>query len=405
MAIKLKFLTEQFDRFINGVNEKRTSTFGNNKIKVMSLGDFVEKSLTNEKIETDIDASGQNSDMLGSKFSTLPPAELKQYLGRISGDEKTKLDKYKNPYIHKKNVPIKNDETGEDFDLDKLKSDITQRPGRILKQNEKIMHSGGGATVYYNIGFPALKGLAVNEKTGEFVIVDTCPGAGACKVYCFAKKGAYIMWKASSMSQTRLLNFLLNDPDGFKNKLIGELTAEEVKYKNKDVGIRIRWHDAGDFFSDAYLKLAYEVARTLPNIEFYAYTKIAGVASGEKPKNFKMNFSSGALPSEENQIDFEKTKHAIVVKKDVFGDLIVKKGNTIEKDARGKYVYVDGGIETLKDRMSLKYKIPRSSILTYDEMINIPVGEEPRYNVIVGSGDGDDAATRNDVLGTYLLIH
>ena len=32
-------------------------------------------------------------------------------------------------------------------------------------------------------------------------------------------------------------------------------------------------------------------------------------------------------------------------------------------------------------------------------------GAEPKWNVIVKGGDGDDAAARTDVLGVYLLIH
>lgn len=36
--------------------------------------------------------------------------------------------------------------------------------------------SSGPDTVFFDIGLPALKGLAVNEKTDEFIVVDTCPG-------------------------------------------------------------------------------------------------------------------------------------------------------------------------------------------------------------------------------------
>ena len=159
------------------------------------------------------------ADMLGATTKAMTPDEMQTYLQKVRGEpvvnKKTglpkldkngnpvyvstadKVDKYKMPYVHRGNIKIK-DESDHTFDLDKLKAAITQRPDKILKQNEKITHSGGGSTVYYNIGLPALKGLAVNEKTGEFVVVDTCPGAGACKVYCYAKKGGYVQWKASS---------------------------------------------------------------------------------------------------------------------------------------------------------------------------------------------------------------
>jgi hypothetical protein len=89
------------------------------------------------------------------------------------------------------------------------------RPAKILKQNEKMQHSDGTSSIFYNIGLPALKGLAVDEDTGEFVVIDTYPGAGVCKTYCYAMKGGYVQWKATSMSQSRMLNFLYNDPEGY----------------------------------------------------------------------------------------------------------------------------------------------------------------------------------------------
>ncbi len=345
------------------------------------------------------------ADMLGATTKVLPPDELQAYLQRTAAGEKDKMDKYKMPYVHRGNIEIK-DENDRTFDLAKLRAAISARPEKILKQNEKITHSGGDSTVYYNIGLPALKGLAVNEATGDFVVVDTCPGAGACKVYCYAKKGGYVQWKASSMSQTRQLNFLLNDPQGYKNKLESELRSAEKKFGKKGTKIVVRWHDAGDFFSPEYLDLAYSVARDFPNIEFYAYTKMAGVATGAKPSNFKMNFSMGATPEQEKQIDFSTTKHSTVVPKQLFDDLVMKddKGKAIRND-KGQIQFSDENLDILKSKLASKYNMSKDSVITYDEMMAIPVGSEPKYNVIVKPGDGDDSANRADVIGTWLLIH
>ena len=330
---------------------------------------------------------------------------MQAYLGRTAGGSKTKMDKYTMPYVHRGNVEIK-DENDRTFDLDKLRAAITARPEKILKQNERITHSGGGSTVYYNIGLPALKGLAVNEATGEFVVVDTCPGAGACKVYCYAKKGGYVQWKASSMSQTRQLNFLLNDPQGYKNKLENELRSAEAKFGKKGTKVVVRWHDAGDFFSPEYLDLAYSVAKDFPNIDFYAYTKMAGVATGAKPSNFKMNFSMGATPEQEKQIDFQRTKHSTVVPKQMFDDLISRDadGKVVRND-KGQIQFSDDNLKVLKKKLASKYNMPEDSVITYDEMMALPVANEPTYNVIVKPGDGDDSANRSDVIGTWLLIH
>ena len=347
----------------------------------------------------------EEADMLGASTRTLSPDEMQAYLGRTAGGSKTKMDKYTMPYVHRGNVEIK-DENDRTFDLDKLRAAITARPEKILKQNEKITHSGGGSTVYYNIGLPALKGLAVNEATGEFVVVDTCPGAGACKVYCYAKKGGYVQWKASSMSQTRQLNFLLNDPQGYKNKLENELRSAEAKFGKKGTKVVVRWHDAGDFFSPEYLDLAYSVAKDFPNIDFYAYTKMAGVATGNKPSNFKMNFSMGATPEQEKQIDFQRTKHSTVVPKQMFDDLISRDadGKVVRND-KGQIQFSDDNLKVLKKKLASKYNMPEDSVITYDEMMALPVANEPTYNVIVKPGDGDDSANRSDVIGTWLLIH
>ena len=354
-----------------------------------------------------VNSSGlEEADMLGAMTRTMTPDEMQDYLAKTADGKKTKLDKYTMPYVHRGNIEIK-DENDRKFDLDKLKAAIITRPTKLLKQNEKITHSGGETAQYFNIGLPALKGLAVNEKTGDFIVVDTCPGAGACKVYCYAKKGGYVQWKASSMSQTKVLNFLLNDPQGFKAKLESEIQTEVDKFAKKGAKLVIRWHDAGDFFSPNYVDLAYSVARKFPQVDFYAYTKMAGVATGNKPNNFKMNFSMGATPDQEKQIQPKSTKHSTVVPKPMFTDLILKDNNgKLIKDKDGKIQFKSPeAIDRLKDKLSAKYGVPKDSIITYDEMKVIPAGKEPKWNVIVKPGDGDESANRADVVGTWLLIH
>lgn len=327
---------------------------------------------------------------------------------------KTKTDKYRYPYIHRSNIPIVN-HNGVKYDLDKLAAMFTERPDSILKQNEKMKHSDGTLSQYYNVGLPALTGLVVDEENNKFVVVNTCPGAGACKVDCFAMKGGYIQWKGSSLAQTKLLNFVYNDPDGFMNKLADEISEYEKKNSKKKTKTIIRWHDAGDFFSTEYLQKAYDLARKFPNVDFYAYTKIADVAKGEKPDNFIINFSVGAQPSQEKQIDITVDKHSRVVPKVFFKDLTHRedvptgKVNKRTKKPIMKSVLMydsQEAIDTLKERLAKAYDVDKSSILTYDEMLAIPASDEVnKYNVIVKPGDGDTSANRRDVLGTYLLIH
>lgn len=332
--------------------------------------------------------------------------ELEKYLDRIASQSKEKTDKYKLPYIHKSNIPIV-DEKGRKYDLDALRREITTRPSKILKQNEKMQHSDGTSSIFYNVGLPALTGLAVDEETGDFIIINTCPGAGACKTYCYALKGGYVQWKAVSLAQTRLLNWLYNDPDGFMSQLSAEIGAADKKYGKKNTKVVIRWHDAGDFFSPEYLDRAYALARQHPDVDFYAYTKIASVAQADRPPNFKMNFSMGAQGKEEKKIDFQLVKNSRVVPRELFNDLIAKDGAKLVKDDKGRMQFKSKqDLETFKQRLAAKYSVKPESLLTYDQMMAMPVGKEPnKYNVIVMPGDGDDGANRSDILNSFLLLH
>jgi hypothetical protein len=265
------------------------------------------------------------------------------------------------------------------------------------------------------MGMAALTGLAVNEDTGDFVIVNTCKGAGICKNYCFAMKGSFIMFPGVSMRQAQVLNFLLNDPEGFKDQLIREIQKvydKWQKFSDKDlpkgsVTVGIRVHDSGDFISPEYMNMIWEVARTFPQLKFYAYTKIADVANDEnKPDNFILNFSAGALSTQSKLVDITKTKHSQVVPKEMFFDLISRSGNKIIKDEQGRTQFKDEeSLEEFKNRLAEKYDIPLDTIKTYDEMMDEPETNEMWMNVIVTPGTGDISATRADVKGTYLLFH
>ena len=366
-------------------------------------------------------------EVLDAQTRKLGGKELTDYLDRILAKQKGKTDKYKLPYVHrslvKDLIPIVDQEKNP-YDLDKLAKDITVRPTKLLKQNEKMQHSDGTTSIFYNVGIPALTGLGYDEEKQEFAIVNTCPGAGECKTFCYALKGGYVQWRASSLSQTRILNYLWNDPDGFMEQLSTEIDRENRKADAKQGKhkVTIRWHDAGDFFSDKYLEMAYKLAATHPTVDFYAYTKIADVAGSvqNRPPNFKINFSMGARKGEEKRVDFGITKHSSVVPKDLFNDLIQKDGNKLIKDSEGRIQWNSPeDWETFKERLANKYSINPKTILSYSEMMKTPLGSRSKgdnadgargfkndlWNIVVAPGDGDDSANRADVLGTYLLMH
>jgi hypothetical protein len=336
----------------------------------------------------------------------------------VSG--KTKGDKYKMPYIHRSSVVTYLSPDGQTYDEDAVKKTLAIRPKSLLKQNEKMKHSNGEFEQFFNVGFAALVGIALDEQTNNLIVVNTCPGAGSCKVECFAMKGGKIQFKAAWQSDGRILTYLLNDPDGFFNQLSSEIAAEAQAAAKGDKKFpngwqtTVRWHDAGDFFSPEYLDMALKMAAKHPDVKFYAYTKMAGAALAKKPDNFIINWSEGANTEQEKKIKaqdpkLDTTKNSRIVPEKLFYDLLAKdeKGN-LKKTADGAWQPADeAALKEMKQRIATEYGISASSILSYTEYMakrnSIPAGM--KYNVIVAPGEGDVSANDPGVLSTLLLRH
>ena len=329
----------------------------------------------------------------------------------ISG--KSKTDRYKMPYIHRSSVIEYVSPDGKTYDEDKVKQALAQRPKALLKQNEKMKHSNGELEQFFNVGFAALTGIALDEDTNKLIIVNTCPGAGSCKVDCFAMKGGKIQFKAAWQSDGRILTYLLNDPDGFFNQLSAEISKEEALGKKGGYTVTIRWHDAGDFFSPEYLDMALKMAAKHPDTKFYAYTKMAGAALGQKPPNFIINWSEGAHTSQEKQVkaqdaSLSSTKNSRIVPDEIFQDLLVKdEKKNLVKGPEGQWQVQPDKLPELKQRLAKQYGLSANSILSYAEYMakrkSIPAGM--KYNVIVAPGEGDISANDPNIVSTLLLKH
>ena len=113
----------------------------------------------------------------------------------------------------------------------------------------------------------------------------TCPMAGACAKYCYAKKGFYRM---SGPENLRARNHRLTLKDSF----IG-LMDSEIKSSNLHT---VRVHDSGDFYNAKYLEKWITLAKQNPLVVFYAYTKsVSLVKRYALPENLKVTFSYGGL--------------------------------------------------------------------------------------------------------------
>ena len=371
---------------------------------------YIKKILTeNLNIIYEIDLQGAFKDV---SFKQLTVDEAREYLERVilncekKPAEREKLATNK-PYIHGKAIP--KGAEGE-IDMDSFIQNITSMPKEILSVNSKMEKSTADNSLTVNIGIPALRGLVYDLDAGVFYIVNTCPGAGACALFCYARQGSYVMFPGVFVKQTRILNLLLNFPQRFEKLLLRELEAVALKNPNKS--IKMRWNDAGDFFSQEYFNIAYRITKQLKtdgyDVTSYAYSKMANVANLED-EDFVVNVSGDINVKQSKQIkDLESKKSQVTVPKDLFDDLLVKDKREYAVDEKGKVIFKQGkdGVDTLKKRISLKYDVPVETLLTYDEMLKTPKGEKNQYNVVImPKGDGDVAAQRTDVKTSFLLIH
>lgn len=395
-----------------------------NGVKVMSPEEFA--GVDNEAVDeaTKLPASSREfGDQEFQDYMTriVGSPDIDKKTGEVKRDKKgidkyvsgkLKTDKYKLPYVHRSSAVEYYDEAGKRFKEEAVVAALQQRPKALLKQNEKMKHSNGELEQFFNVGFAALTGIAVDESTGKLIVVNTCPGAGSCKVDCFAMKGGKIQFKAAWLSDGRILTYLLNDPSGFFEQLSSEIAKEERLGDKGGYSVTVRWHDAGDFFSPEYLDLALKMAASHPDVKFYAYTKMAGAALAQKPGNFIINWSEGANTGQEKQIKaadpkLEKTKNSRIVPEKLFWDLLAKdeKGN-LKKTAGGAWQPAGPDeLKELKQRLAKAYGISASSILSYDEYMSKGKGSAMQWNVIVAPGEGDLSANDRNVLSTLLLRH
>lgn len=117
--------------------------------------------------------------------------------------------------------------------------------------------------------------------------ISTCPGAGLCKAFCYARAGRMLMGSATTAMARR---FAQSKRADFVPKMIAELARRKCDM--------VRLHDSGDFYNQAYLYKWIEVAKAYPGKVFFAYTKMVPMIqsmmrTGLIPSNLKIIFSMG----------------------------------------------------------------------------------------------------------------
>lgn len=111
----------------------------------------------------------------------------------------------------------------------------------------------------------------------------TCPGARECKKYCYAQKGCF---RFKSVVESREYNLEVSK----KNCFVDMISEELRGMKKKPYAVRI--HDSGDFYGQKYLDKWIDIAKSMPDILFYAYTK-SNLDFSDRPSNLFIIQSMG----------------------------------------------------------------------------------------------------------------
>lgn len=327
------------------------------------------------------------------------------------------------------------------LDVEEFAKLITTPPKTIFDEGEKSIHSNelDEKSHTVNTGLSALRSIVYSETDKKFYSINTCPGAGECVANCFALGGFYISVDGKNMKLIQRVNYLMNHPEEYQRRAFEELLSVASTVVPNNKVLNIRWNDAGDFFTDVYLKIAINVTKKLKSmaipdhelsndfknvhdyktkatknygdkIHSYAYTKMhKRYELGEK-HGMTMNFSIGAKQSEVEKFGdkIRNTKLSIIVPREAFSGVFERpkrdlpptfKPNVNQNDLKNM---VWNWIQN--NNIDKKYNISKSSLVFTKDLV-VKRGKPREYNVITLQKDSDIAAQRKDVKITFLLEH
>jgi len=163
---------------------------------------------------------------------------------------------------------------------------------QLLTQNSKLRKTSKAVGLkVMNFGIPAL----VDPESGR----RTCPFAGSCAKFCYAQKGAYIWSNVRPAFKER---YEATKRDDFVDRMVLEVQRKKAQI--------VRVHDSGDYYSRAYIDKWFAIARALPDVRFYSYTKSVPLFldRDDIPDNFDLIFSEGG--TRDDLIDTSRHRHA-----------------------------------------------------------------------------------------------
>ena len=133
--------------------------------------------------------------------------------------------------------------------------------------------------------------------------IKTCPNSRDCRDHCYARK-AEKQYPAVLPCRER------NYQESLKKSFVSDmvfLIKSKVKHAKKHKIKYVRIHESGDFYNKTYAQKWIEIARQLPDIHFYGYTKVPEIIPDELPDN--MNIVESVMP--DGRVNFGEKQEVI----------------------------------------------------------------------------------------------
>ncbi|MFF7415602.1 GP88 family protein [Streptomyces lydicus] len=128
---------------------------------------------------------------------------------------------------------------------------------------------------------------------------NTCPSAGVCRDMCYARAGTFMI-PSTLRAHQRNLQYVMDEPEAWEAQMIKEL--QHPRFRPGEFVAHVRVHEAGDWFSDGYLRAWLRIMRTAPDVVFYNYTKeverVERLVRPDPPANFHWRYSYGGTQDE-----------------------------------------------------------------------------------------------------------
>lgn len=126
--------------------------------------------------------------------------------------------------------------------------------------------------------------MKLDDSIGIFNLpaIKTCPNCKTCAKTCYARK-AEIGHHGHIVLPCREKNLQASKLDSFVEDMVETITKSKVKV--------FRIHESGDFYSQEYADKWSEIAKRLPGVQFYTYTK-----SPYRPNAANINIVESILP-------------------------------------------------------------------------------------------------------------